>query len=85
MYVPKRLIPILKLASQMGFSSLHPYEMETLKLAHKRGALLARDGRITVTLLDRPLSITQGAITIGMACYSAEEYARYFLNLKEVC
>ena len=83
MYVPKRLIPILKIASDMGFPCLHPYEMETLKLGLKRGAILARDGKITVTLLGRSLTITEGRITVSMATYSADEYARYFL--KEVC
>jgi len=86
MYIPKRLIPVLGLASDMGFPCLHPYEIETLKLGLKRGAVLARDGKITVTLLDRPLVITEGWIAIGSALYSAEEYARYFSkDLKEVC
>jgi hypothetical protein len=74
----EELASVLALASAMGFAWLHPYEVETLRLALKRGAILARDGRITVTLLDRPLSITQGQLTIGMARYSAEEYARCF-------
>jgi len=83
MYIPKRLIPILRLASDMGFPSLHSYELETLKLGLKRGAILARDGKIIVTLLGRSLTITEGRITVSMATYSADEYARYFL--KEVC
>ena len=81
MYIPKRLIPILRLASDMGFDMLHPYEVETLAIGLRRGALLARDGKITVTLLGRSLMVTEGAIRIGMSCYSPEEYRRYFLAL----
>jgi len=75
----KKLAPVLALASDMGFSSLHPDEVETLATGLERGAVLARDGKITVTLLDSPLTITQGTIRIGMAPYSPEEYARCFL------
>ena len=74
----ERLASILELAFAMGFAWLHPYEVETLALGLKRGAILARDGRIAVTLLDRPLVITQGQITVGAARYSPEEYTRYF-------
>jgi len=74
----ERLPSVLALAADMGFPHLHPCEAETLDTALKRGAVLARDGRITVTLLDRPLTITDGAIRIGAALYSAEEYKRCF-------
>ena len=74
----ERLASILELASAMGFAWLHPCEVEALALGLKHGAILARDGRIAVTLLDYPLSITEGQITIGAARYSPEEYTRYF-------
>jgi len=79
----EELASVLELASAMGFPWLHPCEVETLANGLKKGAILARGGRIVVTLLDRPLKITEGRITVSMATYSADEYARYFL--KEVC
>jgi len=75
----EKLTAVLALASQMGFAWLHPCEVETLAIGLRRDAVLARGGRIIVTLLDRPLKITEGTIRIGMAPYSPEEYARCFL------
>jgi len=74
----EKLTSVLALASAMGFPHLHPCEVDTLALGLERGAVLARDGKITVTLLDCPLKITEGAIKIGVATYSAEEYRRCF-------
>jgi hypothetical protein len=77
----EKLASVLALAADMGFPRLHPFEAETLAIGLQRGAVLARDGRIIVTLLDQPLTITQGMIMIGMATYSPEEYARCFSGL----
>ena len=73
----------VQLARVFGFDGLHAAELDALRRALRRGAILVDGDKVVVTLLDAPMRIEPGAIRIGGGVYSPDEYRRYFLSDEE--